>query len=300
MPGHTIILEICCQDLASVDTALAAGAHRIELCTALDRGGLTPSYGLVTEAVSCAARFRRKQESTDTWANPAVMVLVRPRAGGFVYTHDELQVMCADIRAARTAGAQGVVLGCLKATKDTKLVVDEEAMATLLRVVGEAEWSFGGQTTGLAKSEEEAKLKAGVGRGEVTFHRAFDDVDDPLQALDDITSLNAITGGLIKRILTSGSSVTAEQGIDVLRQVCARAKQVGGRIGIMPGAGITRTNVTTVIENTGCRQVHASAKMARKCAKDDSRLFHVNEIVVTDGAEVKGLLAALQEMDERR
>lgn len=93
-------LEICCGDFSSVVTAIAGGADRVELCSGLDAGGLTPSAGLIEAAV--AER-----------GNAAVHVLIRPREGDFLYSAKEIEIMESDIAAARAAGAQGVVIGAL-------------------------------------------------------------------------------------------------------------------------------------------------------------------------------------------
>ena len=91
--------EVCVTHLASVLAAERAGAHRVELCSALDVGGITPSVGLIRAAV-LAVRI-------------PVHVLIRPREGDFCYTAAELDLMLDDIRACRDAGAQGVVIGAL-------------------------------------------------------------------------------------------------------------------------------------------------------------------------------------------
>lgn len=92
-----MLFEICATNLSSVLAAERAGAHRIELCAALDVGGLTPSIGLIRAAVA-AVRI-------------PVYVLIRPREGDFCYPPAELALMLDDIRACRAAGAQGVVVG---------------------------------------------------------------------------------------------------------------------------------------------------------------------------------------------
>lgn len=104
-------VEIAVQDAAGARVALDAGADRLELCQALEIGGLTPSLG-VLEAVFAAV-------------DPLVVnVLVRPRGGGFVYSPEEATVVEADIRACVKRGAGGVVVGAL--TRDGLL--DRDAM----------------------------------------------------------------------------------------------------------------------------------------------------------------------------
>jgi copper homeostasis protein len=103
VPG-ILPVEIAVQDVAGVRIALEAGAARVELCQALEVGGLTPSAALVEAAVEAAAAAS---------APAFVHVLVRPRGGGFVYDADELDQVVRDIRFARALGAAGVVIGAL-------------------------------------------------------------------------------------------------------------------------------------------------------------------------------------------
>lgn len=91
-----ILLEVCVEDAAGLAAAVAGGADRIELCSALSVGGLTPSAGLMALAAK---------------AGIPVYAMIRPRAGDFVFGADDLAIMCADIDAARSAGLAGVVLG---------------------------------------------------------------------------------------------------------------------------------------------------------------------------------------------
>ena len=92
-------LELCIESLAGVEAAKKYGIKRVELCSALDLGGLTPSYGLIQR---CAAH---KEVETH--------VMIRPRPGDFIYTIPEKQLMLMDIMAAGSAGAKGVVFGIL-------------------------------------------------------------------------------------------------------------------------------------------------------------------------------------------
>lgn len=96
-----MLIEICATNIQSALVAQRAGAHRIELCSALDGGGLTPSPGLVYAAVH--------------HLQIPVNVLIRPREGNFCYTRDELQIMLDDIGFCQDSGAAGVVIGALDA-----------------------------------------------------------------------------------------------------------------------------------------------------------------------------------------
>ncbi len=92
-------LEICCGDPASVAAAIAGGASRIELCSGLSDGGLTPSAATIETAVASGL--------------PEVNVLIRPRPGDFLYSRHEISVMERDIEFAVASGATGVVIGAL-------------------------------------------------------------------------------------------------------------------------------------------------------------------------------------------
>lgn len=90
------LLEVCVEDVAGIDAAIAGGADRIELCAALAVGGLTPPASLI----ACAAG-----------APIPVHLLARPRDGNFTYSPAEAALVAADIRAAADAGLAGVVIG---------------------------------------------------------------------------------------------------------------------------------------------------------------------------------------------
>ncbi|MFT5231735.1 MAG: copper homeostasis protein [Planctomycetota bacterium] len=117
-------IEICANSFASALAAQNAGADRIELCSQLSVGGLTPSYGLITKV---------KEELTIP-----IHVLIRPRAGDFKYTKYELDIMIRDIKFCKDLGCAGVVSGVLK--KDTSL--DASATKQLMQAAGNLEFTF--------------------------------------------------------------------------------------------------------------------------------------------------------------
>lgn len=94
-----ILLEVCVDSTISVNNALAAGADRLELCSELSVGGLTPSAGFISQI----------RAITDL----PLHVLIRPRSGGFNYSQGELEIMLYDIKLAEQLGADGVVIGAL-------------------------------------------------------------------------------------------------------------------------------------------------------------------------------------------
>lgn len=116
-----IKFEICAVNIQSAIAAMEAGAHRIELCSALDVGGLTPSPGLIQQTVS--------------QLSIPVNVLIRPREGDFSYTDMEFKVMLDDIHFCRMVGANGVVVGALTSQN----VLDEPRMKAMKDAAGDME-----------------------------------------------------------------------------------------------------------------------------------------------------------------
>lgn len=109
------ILEVCVDSYASAMAAIAGGADRLELCSALAVGGLTP-YGELLRQI--------RAES-----NIPVRCLMRPRGGDFLYTKEEIRMMAAQIENLRRLGADGFVIGCLTPDGD----LDSAAMEPLLK-----------------------------------------------------------------------------------------------------------------------------------------------------------------------
>ena len=202
-----ILLEVCVDDIAGLKAAVAGGADRIELCSALSLGGLTPSAGLMAAAaelpIPCYA-------------------MIRPRAGDFQYSHDELTLMRSDIDVVREAGLAGVVFGANEA--DGRL--DAKALAVL------------------------AEASRGLG---MTLHRAFDLVPDFAQAVDIAVSIG------FERILTSGGALKAPDGLPGLLTAMQTA---AGRISIMPGSGISLQTVDVLLARLPVSEIHASCSVS--------------------------------------
>lgn len=110
-----MILEVCASSYQSASHAEQAGAHRIELCSELAVGGITPSYGLIKQVTSKLSI--------------PVFVLVRPRSGNFTYTDDEFDIIKHDIEMCKNLGCAGIVSGVLRANNTidverTKILVE--------------------------------------------------------------------------------------------------------------------------------------------------------------------------------
>ncbi len=122
-PG--VIAEICIDSIEGVRAAREAGAARVELCSALLEGGLTPSYGMVEKAVEVSGPV-------------GVQVMIRPRGGDFLYSDDEFEAMKADIVALRKLGVDGFVFGILTAGGD----VDRSRTRELIELCRPASVTF--------------------------------------------------------------------------------------------------------------------------------------------------------------
>ena len=94
-----MLTEVCVTSIASIKNATAAGADRVELCSALGVGGVTPSYGLIKRAVNLNAL--------------PIHCLIRPREGHFTYSPEEVAIIEQDILVAKDLGCSGVVIGAL-------------------------------------------------------------------------------------------------------------------------------------------------------------------------------------------
>lgn len=204
------MFEICANSAESCVAAQQGGAHRVELCAGMPEGGTTPSIGEIKVA--------RKL------IDIRLHVIIRPRGGDFLYTSSELDIMEEDIRAARQAGADGVVFGCLTPGGE----LDKRAMQRLMEAA-----------KGLS----------------VTFHRAFDYVKSPDKALEELIEMG------VNRVLTSGQMPTAMEGAPLLAEL---VKQAGDRIIIMPGCGVNEHNIAELARVTDAREFHFSAREVKE------------------------------------
>lgn len=118
------ILEVCAGSLDSAMEAARGSAYRIELCSGLADGGVTPSVGLIRAARAIPGL--------------KVNVLIRDREGDFLYNSDEVALMAADVKACRELGCDGVVIGALTPEGD----VDVEACRAMMAEAGEMEVTF--------------------------------------------------------------------------------------------------------------------------------------------------------------
>ena len=180
------VLEVCVDSLASARAAIRGGADRLELCSALAVGGLTPYEALL----------RQIRAESDI----PVRCLMRPRAGDFLYTSEELEMLRQQILLLKNAGADGFVIGCLTPEGD----LDKDAMKPLIEDCG------------------------GLG---ITLHRCIDVSRDPLQTCLDARELG------IDTVLTSGGASSCMGGMDVIGQLLKLRDDVQGPE-VLIGAGV--------------------------------------------------------------
>lgn len=210
-----MLVEIAVQDIEGARISQSEGIRRIELAAALETGGLTPSLGLLAQAVDLGL---------------SVQVLIRPRAGDFVYTPDEVAVATADIEAALRAGADGIVIGALTPGTQPRLDIPTlHAWMSTARTISPT--------------------------CDVTVHRCVDlllgsgvstqDVADQIRALPGIT-----------RILSSGGSQRAGDGAATLKEL---GELLSGEVSVLAGGGVTPESIPA-LATAGVREFHLSAR----------------------------------------
>ncbi len=184
--------------------------------------------------------------------------IIRPRGGDFFYSDAEFEVMKTDVQICKDLGCDGVVIGILNADA----TVDKERCKQLVALA----YPMG-----------------------VTFHRAFDRVNDASQALEDIIEIGC------ERILTSGLVPNALDGAET---IAAFIKQAAERIIIMPGSGVRSDNIIELAQKTGAVEFHTSARI-----NIDSRMNYINEAmkenlrsVSLDEEEVKKIITNLKSL----
>lgn len=184
-----------------------------------------------------------------------VNVLIRPRSGNFTYSDEEFNIMKSDILLCKELGCQGVVSGILKANNTIDVSRTQELIA-------------------LAKPLS------------FTFHRAFDWIEDSFAALDTLINAGA------NRILTSGKSTTAIDGMEHLKSLAEKAND---KLIILPGGGINLENAMQ-FKQAGFKEIHCSASSIQYVNKFEaipmnSPIFFDERIIVhSDSDKIKAIL----------
>ena len=184
-----------------------------------------------------------------------LFTIIRPRGGDFFYSHEEFEIMKTDIHVCKDLGCDGVVFGIL----NDDATIDKVRCKILVQLAYPMS---------------------------VTFHRAFDRVTDPSQALEDVIECG------FERILTSGLYSTAMEGADNLKKLIQVADE---RIIIMPGSGVRSSNIGELAKTTSAIEFHSSArKMRNSNMKGLNNNMNENlQSVGIDEAEIKEMLEIL-------
>jgi copper homeostasis protein len=187
-------VECCANSVQSGIQGALGGANRIELCSNLESGGITP--------------LREDIQKAKKLLTIPVHILIRPRAGDFVYTRKEILHMIDDIQFCKKVGCDGVVIGMLK--KDGSI------------------------------NKEQCKQLANITKPmHVTFHRAFDEGNNLVNNLEDVISCGCDT------LLTSGQAKNVSLGLKNLKKL---VRISAGRINILAGGGVNHTNVENLFK----------------------------------------------------
>ena len=148
--------------------------------------------------------------------NIPIFPMIRARGGNFVYSKEEIEIMKEDIKVFKDLGVKGVVLGCL--TSDNK--IDLELTKTLVNLAYPME---------------------------ITFHKAIDEISNPLDYIDDLVDIG------IKRILTSGGKATALEGKDLINDMI---KKSNGRLKIVVAGKVTKENLNELSNLISADEFH--------------------------------------------
>lgn len=211
---------------------------RIEICCGSINDVMTASSFAEVDRIelNCALELGGLTPSLSTLkaarqcSDKKIIAMVRTRTAGFCYSPQELEIMYRDAELFLQNGADGIVFGFLNADG----TVDEYQTERMVRMIH----SYG---------------------REAVFHKAFDAAKDPFQTME------TLIGCGIERVLTSGREESVTAGIPLLKQLQSRC---GNAIEILPGGGVSAANAVQVIRETGCTQLHMSAKTVRHDLED--------------------------------
>ena len=152
-----------------------------------------------------------------------INVLIRPRIGDFFYNSEEIKLIEYEIKQIKSLPINGIVIGILNRENDLPINV----LKKLVQIIKPLD---------------------------LTFHRAFDIVNNPIKSMNTLIDIG------FDRILTSGQSDTAEKGLKMLLELKEKAN---GKISSMPGGGINENNCHIFLKN-GFNEIHLSAKKKKK------------------------------------
>lgn len=150
--------------------------------------------------------------------NIPIAVIIRPRGGDFVYSNDEFEIMKRDIVLCKELGVETIAFGILN--KENKVDIE--------------------------RTNELVKLASGL---KITFHMAFDEIEDKFEALEQLISMK------VDRVLTKGCNTCAADGKDTLKHLVEKSN---GKITILVGGGVTYKNYKELSDYIGSNEMHGT------------------------------------------
>jgi copper homeostasis protein len=210
-------IELCSAHIESLFLAEKFKFDRIELCQSLEVGGLTPSAGFQQMAL----KYNRFETH----------ILIRHRAGDFIYSDLEKEIMFQDMKNSVEIGVHGLVVGAL-IKNNNKLEIDLNFLS---------------------------EIKKQFPNIDLTFHRAFDNINDKNSALESLIDLN------FNRVLTSGGNSPIQHNIEQLRKL---KKVAHNKIELMIGGGINSENVKKLVEDINPDAIHFSGTVLKSSNSD--------------------------------
>jgi copper homeostasis protein len=230
-------------------------AFDIESCSIIERCGAHrielcqgPGEGGTTPSRGFIKAARQK-------AGIELYPIIRPRGGDFLYSDEEFDIIKAEVLLCKQLGCDGVVIGMLTADGN----VDKDRCSRLVELA----YPMG-----------------------VTFHRAFDRVNDAAKALEDIIDCG------FERILTSGLQPDAAEGAGTIASLIIQADE---RIIIMPGSGVRSGNIAALAAKTGAAEFHTSARKnsSSKMIFENKAMNEKMQYATVDEEELLNTIAAL-------
>ncbi|WP_117170319.1 copper homeostasis protein CutC [Paraliobacillus sediminis] len=200
------MIECIVQNKNDAIEAEKLGASRLELVSAIQLGGLTPSYGTI--------------KTTLKDVQIPVQVMIRPHNYGFMYSSTDKEAMKEDIASLYEIGHYRIVIGAL----DQNNKIDTAFLTDLFKEFPDLN---------------------------VTFHRAFDEVEDQLEAYQSLVPYR----NNIKRILTSGGAASCLEGTLSLQKLMQLQHQLNGPA-ILPGSGVKLDNLQELDDAVGADEYH--------------------------------------------
>lgn len=197
----------------------------------------------------------------------SIYVMIRVRGGNYIYSREEMDAMLYDLKNFKGLKlADGFVFGALTNRREIDIFYCKEIIKAAYPCP-------------------------------VTFHRAFDEISNPLEGIEILHDLR------FTRILSSGQKDTAEEGIELLKMMCNKAKRYLD-MEIIPGSGITPENIHFIKSTTNATEFHSSARKKRELSENERNRVKIgnaiteeNFVMFTDSETVRKMVKIMNGTD---